>query len=89
MTALPEIGGYIHPLKLLMVRPPLACVGLGWLLPSLLAAAGVFVPRKHRSRRKSEKNNILPSPPTGALLCDVDRDILNPQIHLKGRLFPL
>ena len=60
MTVLTEIGGYIQPLRLLMARLPLASVGLGWLIPSLLAAAvgafvGAFVPRKHRSFHKGEK----------------------------------
>ena len=60
VTALTEIGGYIQPVKLLMARLPLASVGLGWLIPSLLAAAlgafvGAFVPRKHRSFHKDAK----------------------------------
>lgn len=60
VTVLTEIGGYIQPLKLLMARLPLASVGLGWLIPSLLAAAagafvGAFVPRKHRSLHKEKK----------------------------------
>ena len=60
VTVLTEIGGYIQPLRLLMARLPLASVGLGWLIPSLLAAAvgafvGAFVPRKHRSFHKGEK----------------------------------
>ena len=60
VTVLTEIGSYIQPIKLLMARLPLASVGLGWLVPSLLAAAvgafvGAFVPRKHRSLHKVEK----------------------------------
>ena len=60
VTVLTEIGSYIQPVKLLIARLPLASVGLGWLIPSLLAAAvgafvGAFVPRKHRSLRKTAK----------------------------------
>ena len=60
VTVLTEVGGYIPSLKLFMSRLPLASVGLGWLLPSLAAAAlgaivGAFVPRKHRSLRKVRK----------------------------------
>ena len=60
VTVLTEIGGYIPALKLFMSRWPLASVGLGWLLPSLAAAAlgalvGAFVPRKHRSLNKVKK----------------------------------
>ena len=60
VTVLTEIGGYIQPLKLLMARLPLASVGLGWLIPSLVAAAagalvGAFVPRKHRSLHRESK----------------------------------
>ncbi len=60
VTVLTEIGGYIQPLKLLMARLPLASVGLGWLIPSLIAAAagavvGAFVPRKHRSLTREKK----------------------------------
>jgi len=56
-SVLTEIGSYIPALKLFMSRWPLASVGLGWLLPSLVAAAvgalvGAFVPRKHRSLHK-------------------------------------
>jgi len=60
VTVLTEIGSYIQSLKLLMARLPLASVGLGWLIPSLIAAAigafvGAFVPRKHRSLNRAEK----------------------------------
>ena len=60
VTVLTEIGGYIPSLRLFMVRLPLASVGLGWLIPSLIAAAagalvGAFVPRKHRSLHKEKK----------------------------------
>ncbi len=57
---LTEIGGFIPSLKLFMTRLPLSSVGLGWLIPSLIAAAigafvGAFVPRKHRSLNKQKK----------------------------------
>ena len=60
VTVLTEIGGFIPALKLFMTRLPLASVGLGWLIPSLIAAAigafvGAFVPRKHRSFHKEKK----------------------------------
>ena len=60
VTVLTEIGSYIPSLKLFMTRLPLASVGLGWLIPSLAAAAvgalvGAFVPRKHRSLHKVGK----------------------------------
>ena len=60
VTVLTEIGSYIPALKLFMARLPLASVGLGWLIPSLIAAAigafvGAFVPRKHRSLKKDKK----------------------------------
>ena len=60
VTVLTEIGGYIPALRLLIARLPLASVGLGWLIPSLIAAAagalvGAFVPRKHRSLHKEKK----------------------------------
>ena len=60
VTVLTEIGGYIPSLRLLMARLPLASVGLGWLIPSLIAATvgalvGAFVPRKHRSLRQEQK----------------------------------
>ena len=60
VTVLTEIGGFIPALKLFMTRLPLASVGLGWLIPSLIAAAigafvGAFVPRKHRSLNKVKK----------------------------------
>ena len=60
VTVLTEIGSYIQPLKLLMARFPLASVGLGWLVPSLIAAAvgafvGAFVPRRHRSLHREKK----------------------------------
>lgn len=60
VTVLTEIGSYIQPLKLLMARLPLASVGLGWLVPSLIAAAvgasvGAFVPRRHRSLHRERK----------------------------------
>ena len=47
-------------LELRIARRPLASVGLGWVSPALLAAAvgafvGAFVPRKHRSLRKTAK----------------------------------
>lgn len=58
VTVLTEVGSYIPSLWLLMARLPLASVGLGWLVPSLLAAAvgalvGAFVPRKHRSLNRA------------------------------------
>ena len=60
VTVLTEIGGYIPSLRLFMARLPLSSVGLGWLIPSLIAASigalvGAFVPRKHRSFHKEEK----------------------------------
>ena len=60
VTVLTEIGGFVPSLKLFMTRLPLASVGLGWLIPSLIAATigafvGAFVPRKHRSFHKQKK----------------------------------
>ena len=60
VTVLTEIGGFVPSLKLFMTRLPLASVGLGWLIPSLIAATigafvGAFVPRKHRSFHKEKK----------------------------------
>ena len=71
VTVLTEVGGYSSALRMLMTRLPLASVGLGWLIPSLLAAAagalvGAFVPRKHRSLHKGNSGELA-SPAGGAV----------------------